>query len=110
MVEYCIMRRCTQVERCSMPHSPEEKKQALTRIRRIKGQVATLEQALDAGAECPAILQQLAAVRGAVNGWMATVLESYLREEFPSRSEEHTSELQSLMRISYAVFCLKKKK
>src|SRR3546814_1989758 len=29
---------------------------------------------------------------------------------FPGRSEEHTSELQSLMRISYAVFCLKKKK
>src|SRR3546814_2176057 len=31
------------------------------------------------------------------------------RHEF-NRSEEHTSELQSLMRISYAVFCLKKKK
>src|SRR3546814_5092118 len=30
-------------------------------------------------------------------------------EERYSRSEEHTSELQSLMRISYAVFCLKKK-
>src|SRR3546814_2829627 len=30
--------------------------------------------------------------------------------ECPSRSEEHTSELQSLMRTSYAVFCLKKKK
>src|SRR3546814_5744749 len=30
--------------------------------------------------------------------------------EKPYRSEEHTSELQSLMRISYAVFCLKKKK
>src|SRR3546814_10518543 len=29
---------------------------------------------------------------------------------FDKRSEEHTSELQSLMRISYAVFCLKKKK
>src|SRR3546814_3215831 len=29
---------------------------------------------------------------------------------FTRRSEEHTSELQSLMRISYAVFCLKKKK
>src|SRR3546814_8940601 len=29
---------------------------------------------------------------------------------FPDRSEEHTSELQSLMRNSYAVFCLKKKK
>src|SRR3546814_8970951 len=32
------------------------------------------------------------------------------REGNLSRSEEHTSELQSLMRISYAVFCLKKKK
>src|SRR3546814_2232437 len=30
--------------------------------------------------------------------------------KFIGRSEEHTSELQSLMRISYAVFCLKKKK
>src|SRR3546814_1340897 len=34
-----------------------------------------------------------------------------LKEGHPQyRSEEHTSELQSLMRISYAVFCLKKKK
>src|SRR3546814_10425129 len=31
------------------------------------------------------------------------------RREVDKRSEEHTSELQSLMRISYAVFCLKKK-
>src|SRR3546814_2800099 len=30
-------------------------------------------------------------------------------DQFGNRSEEHTSELQSLMRISYAVFCLKKK-
>src|SRR3546814_6068203 len=33
-----------------------------------------------------------------------------LQELGPFRSEEHTSELQSLMRISYAVFCLKKQK
>src|SRR3546814_7654274 len=33
-----------------------------------------------------------------------------LRDNDTLRSEEHTSELQSLMRISYAVFCLKKKK
>src|SRR3546814_6879573 len=31
-------------------------------------------------------------------------------DDHAARSEEHTSELQSLMRISYAVFCLKKKK
>src|SRR3546814_8653559 len=36
--------------------------------------------------------------------------ENLLTEQRVNRSEEHTSELQSLMRISYAVFCLKKKK
>src|SRR3546814_2567123 len=36
--------------------------------------------------------------------------EVKLGEDADNRSEEHTSELQSLMRISYAVFCLKKKK
>src|SRR3546814_3555304 len=37
------------------------------------------------------------------------ILLSLTRIPAPVRSEEHTSELQSLMRISYAVFCLKKK-
>src|SRR3546814_4934560 len=40
----------------------------------------------------------------------ATVRRGYRAGGFNPRSEEHTSELQSLMRISYAVFCLKKKK
>src|SRR3546814_8438279 len=35
--------------------------------------------------------------------------ERLVRPDRPVRSEEHTSELQSLLRISYAVFCLKKK-
>src|SRR3546814_6405455 len=39
-----------------------------------------------------------------------TVSWSNSHPETAGRSEEHTSELQSLMRISYAVFCLKKKK
>src|SRR3546814_1255988 len=40
----------------------------------------------------------------------ASELRRHVGEEPHVRSEEHTSELQSLMRISYAVFCLKKKK
>src|SRR3546814_2059163 len=53
----------------------------------------------------PAACRLLAAVaRGEHEGWL------YLCGPAGSgRSEEHTSELQSLMRISYAVFCLKKK-
>src|SRR3546814_6244334 len=38
------------------------------------------------------------------------VLTNAVQQTFERRSEEHTSELQSLMRISYAVFCLKKEK
>src|SRR3546814_1823557 len=47
-----------------------------------------------------------------VNSWpVASVLALISpRIRRSTRSEEHTSELQSLMRISYAVFCLKKKK
>src|SRR3546814_8216318 len=44
---------------------------------------------------------------GGVAGWK---LPDFLKSGEKRRSEEHTSELQSLMRISYAVFCLKKKK
>lgn len=79
-----------------MPHNPHEKKQALTRVRRIKGQVGALEQALDGEVECAAILQQLAAVRGAVNGLMAAILESYLREEFPDTESRTDSQKQSI--------------
>src|SRR3546814_7849334 len=39
-----------------------------------------------------------------------TQMSGWILRTVTSRSEEHTSELQSLMRISYAVFCLKKKK
>src|SRR3546814_1951165 len=38
------------------------------------------------------------------------IADQAIRRDVEFRSEEHTSELQSLMRISYAVFCLKKKK
>src|SRR3546814_3653077 len=42
--------------------------------------------------------------------WIETIDRCVIRSAASRRSEEHTSELQSLMRISYAVFCLKKKK
>src|SRR3546814_2729486 len=48
--------------------------------------------------------------RQEASGIVAAHPERGLRQIVGPRSEEHTSELQSLMRISYAVFCLKKKK
>src|SRR3546814_8945811 len=49
-----------------------------------------------------ALWEKIAGVQGEVYNWPTST--------YIARSEEHTSELQSLMRISYAVFCLKKKK
>ena len=72
-----------------VPHTPEEKKRVLARVRRIRGQLDALERALEQGEECGPVLQQIAAVRGAVNGLMAGVLESHLREELaPLASED----------------------
>ncbi|WZB74321.1 metal-sensing transcriptional repressor [Achromobacter insuavis] len=65
-----------------MPHSPAEKKRVTTRLRRIQGQALALERAVNEGTECGALLQQLAALRGAATGLMAEVLESHLRETF----------------------------
>src|SRR3546814_2167316 len=47
---------------------------------------------------------------GDTRGGAALSIKSVVNKPIKFRSEEHTSELQSLMRISYAVFCLKKKK
>lgn len=63
-----------------MAHTTLNKKPLLTRIRRIKGQTEALERALEEAEDCSAVLQQLAAVRGAVNGLMLEVLEGHVRE------------------------------
>lgn len=63
-----------------MPSKPAEKKKILIRVNRIRGQMNALEENLKNDSECRTILQQIAAVRGAVNGLMAEVLESHIRE------------------------------
>lgn len=79
-----------------MPHTPEEKKRVLARVRRVRGQLDALETALQQGAECGPVLQQIAAMRGAVNGLMAGVLESHLREEFTGMADATEAQRSSI--------------
>src|SRR3546814_9891862 len=86
------------------------------RICMIFGRVKSLDAIL-ATAERKSLNRSLGAFQltmlgiGAVIGTGIFVLTAEAAQKAgPGRSEEHTSELQSLMRISYAVFCLKKKK
>src|SRR3546814_10811534 len=55
------------------------------------------------------VVRSMSRYRSGSSGWKAVRHERPRRLSL-DRSEEHTSELQSLMRISYAVFCLKTKK
>jgi DNA-binding FrmR family transcriptional regulator len=57
----------------------KEKQKLLFRIKRIRGQFAAVERALDAGDECADILMLLAAIRGGVNGLMGEILEDHIR-------------------------------
>src|SRR3546814_6511367 len=59
--------------------------------------------------EKPPCVQRTAVEDGLVGRWLHIAVAVPFTHEFAERSEEHTSELQSLMRNSYAVFCLKKK-
>lgn len=52
----------------------------IARVRRIKGQVASLEQSLVEEHDCTAILQLIASCRGAINGLMSVVVEGHIRE------------------------------
>ena len=82
-----------------MPHSAEDKHRAITRLRRIRGQAEALERAVEAGTDCAPILQQLAAMRGAVHGLMADLLDSHLRETLAAQpSATDIDEMLALLR------------
>nr|WP_314424208.1 metal/formaldehyde-sensitive transcriptional repressor [uncultured Erwinia sp.] len=82
-----------------MSHTIAGQKKLLTRVRRIRGQADALEKALLAETPCIDILQQIAAVRGAVNGLMAEVLEGHIREHLLDEQSEPAQREQDLEQI-----------
>ena len=79
-----------------MSHTVLNKKPLLTRIRRIKGQTQALERALDEDRDCAAVLQQLAAIRGAVNGLMLEVLDGHVRHHLGGHDASHEERAEDL--------------
>ncbi|HXY08447.1 MAG TPA: metal/formaldehyde-sensitive transcriptional repressor [Terriglobales bacterium] len=62
-----------------MSHLDREKQKLVARIKRIRGQVDSIERSLTTGDDCADLLMLLAAVRGGVNSLMAEVLEDHIR-------------------------------
>jgi len=63
-----------------MAHTKSNKDPLLARVRRIAGQIAAIEKAIENEAGCSAVLHQVAGVRGALNGLMDELIEDHLRE------------------------------
>ena len=91
-----------KTRRAPMAHTIKDKSTLLARVRRIQGQAAALERALEQESECSAVLQQIAAIRGAVNGLMAQVLEGHLREHLVAEDrtpEERREDLEQVFSV-----------
>ena len=87
-----------------MSRLEKEKQKLVARIRRIRGQVDSIERSLTTGDDCADILMLLANVRGGVNSLMAEVLEDHIRLHMLSSdkdkmpSEELAEDLIGLVR------------
>jgi DNA-binding FrmR family transcriptional regulator len=62
-----------------MSHLEKEKQKLIARIKRIRGQVDSIERSLTTGDDCADVLMLLANVRGGINSLMAEVLEDHIR-------------------------------
>ena len=85
-----------------MAHTIQGKKKLLARVRRVRGQTEALERALQAESDCAAILQQIASIRGAVNGLMAEVLEGHLRDHLGPQAEDavqRAADLEAVLNV-----------
>jgi DNA-binding FrmR family transcriptional regulator len=85
-----------------MAHTIGDKKALLDRVRRIQGQVAALERALEQEGDCSAVLHQIAAIRGAVGGLMGQVLEGHLRDHLGAEDrtpEERRQDLEQVVSV-----------
>jgi len=63
-----------------MTHVTSEKTKLLNRLKRIRGQLEAIERAVNEDDECGRVLQQATACRGAMDGFIAEVIEDHIRE------------------------------
>jgi len=61
-------------------HVAQEKEKLLLRLRRLRGQVEAIERAVNANEECADVLRQATSCRGALDGFIAEVIEDHIRE------------------------------
>lgn len=84
-----------------MAHVKRNRKSLLARVRRVAGQVAALERALEGEPDCTDVLVQIAAAKGAMHGLMMEVLLGHLDEHVVAEQDEtlRRQEAQVLIKL-----------
>ncbi len=81
-----------------MAHITADKDKIILRIKKMKGQLGSIEKALEEEKECFKILQQISAIRGAVQSLMSEVLEDHIKEHLGNHvsDEQREKEIENL--------------
>jgi DNA-binding FrmR family transcriptional regulator len=90
-----------------MGHTIRQKRKLVNRVKRLKGQVESVERALLREAECAEVMRLLAACRGAANSLLAEVVEDHVREHLiapSSRAGERAQAADELIDIVHSYF------
>jgi DNA-binding FrmR family transcriptional regulator len=90
-----------------MSYVVQDKNKILARIRRIRGQAEALEKAVTQNEDATAMLQQIAAIRGAVNGLLMVVLEGRVHGHADSKVPAKQHHLEHRQLIHLLKVCLK---
>ena len=77
-----------------MSHLDKEKQKLVARIRRIRGQVDSIERSLTSDDDCADVLMLLANVRGGINSLMAEILEDHIRLHMMSKEQSTVSTVE----------------
>lgn len=81
-----------------MAHLIANKEKLILRIKKIKGQLNSIEKALEAENDCFKVLQQISASRGAIQSLMSEVLDGHIKEHLGSHvsDEQREKEIENL--------------
>jgi DNA-binding FrmR family transcriptional regulator len=82
-----------------MSHLTREELDLVTRAKKIVGQLEAVERALDEHQPCAEILHRLSAARGAINGLMAELMESHIRDHMPRKTRTAEEAAEDLVEI-----------
>ena len=89
-----------------MTHVEREKLKLLNRLKRLRGQVEAIERAVEADTECARVLQLATSCRGALDGFIAEVIEDHIREHMidgaAPRDDPRVQAAEELVEIVHA--------